>query len=122
MVADLEAGVGTLSRLEKDHVDYILIIAEPTEKSLQVARRAVKMAHEHNVGQIIVLANRIHEGAHLGILKDTFAGEEILVIPYDRAIEDADRHGVAPIDFAPDSPGVKAFESVVQRLTISLSE
>jgi len=116
VLADLEAGVGTLSRMAENHVDYLFAIVEPAEKSIQVARRAVEMAKKSNVGKVIVLANRIRETAHLKMLKDLFPGEEIMMIPFDRAIEDADRAGVAPIDSAPDSPGVNAFEAVVERL------
>jgi len=37
-------------------------------------------------------------------------------VPEDRAIEDADREAPAPIDVAPDSPGVQALAAVVERL------
>ncbi len=121
VLADLEAGVGTLSRMAESHVDYLFAIVEPAEKSIQVARRAVEMAKKNNVGRFVVLANRIRETAHLKMLEKLFSGEEIMVIPYDRAIEDADRRGVAPIDSAPDSPGVKAFDAVVQRLLKSVN-
>ncbi|CAA9579220.1 MAG: hypothetical protein AVDCRST_MAG88-3130 [uncultured Thermomicrobiales bacterium] len=34
----------------------------------------------------------------------------------DRAIEDADREGVAPLDAAPGAPGVLALAAVARRL------
>jgi CO dehydrogenase nickel-insertion accessory protein CooC1 len=41
----------------------------------------------------------------------------IATIPYDESIEQADMARVAPIDFAPDSPVVKAVETLKCSLT-----
>jgi CO dehydrogenase nickel-insertion accessory protein CooC1 len=40
----------------------------------------------------------------------------IATIPYDESIEQADMARIAPIDFAPDSPAVKAVESLKNSL------
>lgn len=116
VLADLEAGLGTLSRLEEGHVDYLLVMAEPSPKALEVARRAVDMAHERKVARVVVVANRVRNGEDLEKVRQLFAGEEILVIPEDRAIEDADKQARAPIDAAAGSPGILAFEALVSRL------
>ncbi len=42
--------------------------------------------------------------------------KRFLTIPEDRAIEDADREGVAPLDAAPDSPGVQVLAGIASRL------
>ena len=116
VLADLEAGLGTLSRLEEGHVDYLLVMAEPSPKALEVARRAVDMAYERKVAHILVVANRIRNEADLEKVRQFFPEEEILVVPEDRAIEDADKQARAPIDVAAGSPGLQAFESLVERL------
>jgi len=112
----MEAGLGTLSRMAEGHVDYVLVIAEPTWKALEVARRAVALARERSVGQVLVLANRIRDTQNLEMVRTALPGEEIIVVPEDVAIEEADREAVAPIDAAPDSPGVQALAAVVRRL------
>ncbi len=116
VLADLEAGLGTLSRLEEGHVDYLLVMAEPSPKALEVARRAVDMAHERKVAHILVVANRIRNEADLEKVRQLFPDEEIMVIPEDRAIEEADKQAKAPIDVAAGSPGIQAFEALVSRL------
>jgi CO dehydrogenase maturation factor len=118
VLADMEAGLGTLSRMAGDHVDYVLVMAEPTPKALEVARRAVVLARDRNVGQVLVVANRIRTREDLEMVRQALPGEEILVVPEDRAIEDADREAMAPIDAAPDSPGVQAIIAVVRRLLL----
>jgi CO dehydrogenase maturation factor len=116
VLADLEAGLGTLSRLEEGHVDYLLVMAEPSPKALEVARRAVDMAHERKVAHILVIANRIRNEADLVRVRQLFPQEETLVIPEDRAIEEADKQAKAPVDVAAGSPGIHAFEVLASRL------
>jgi CO dehydrogenase maturation factor len=122
VLADMEAGLGTLSRMAADHADYVLVMAEPTPKALEVARRAVALAREGNIGQVLVVANRIRTIEDLEMVRQALPGEEILVVPEDRAIEDADREAMAPIDAAPDSPGVQAIIAVVRRLSLRATE
>jgi CO dehydrogenase maturation factor len=116
VLADMEAGLGTLSRMVKGHVDYVLLITEPTPKSIEVARRAAALARERDVGQVLVIANRIHSADDLEMVRQGLPSEEILVVPEDRAIEDADREARAPIDAAPEAPGVQALMAVAHRL------
>lgn len=68
------------------------------------------------MGQVLVLANRLRHEADLSMVREALPGEEILVVPEDRVIEDADREVPAPIVVAPDSPGVQALAAVVERL------
>ncbi len=116
VLADMEAGLGTLTRLAEGHVDRVVVVAEPTPKALEVARRAVALARERGVGRVVVLANRVRDAPGLAMVRGSIPEEEILVVPEDRAIEDADREGVAPIDAAPDAPGVRALAEVARWL------
>jgi CO dehydrogenase maturation factor len=116
VLADMEAGLGTLSRMVKGHVDYVVLIVEPTPKSIEVARRATTLARERDVGRVLVIANRIRDADDLEMVQQALPGEEILVVPDDRAIEDADREARAPIDATPESPGIRALTAVAQRL------
>ena len=81
-----------------------------------MARRAVALARERGAGQVLVVANRIGGAEDLDLVRQALPGEEMLVVPEDRAIEDADQEAMAPIDAAPDSPGVQAFATVAHRL------
>ena len=46
VVADLEAGIGTLTRMGHRQVDAVLLMVEPTTKSIEVATRAAGLARE----------------------------------------------------------------------------
>ncbi len=116
VVADFEAGVGTLTRLGDEHVDTVVIVVEATPKSLEVAARAAGLAQERTVGRIVVVANRIRGDEDLQKVKDAFPGMEVIGVPHDPKIVEADRKGVAPIDLDPDAPAVKALVGLASTL------
>ena len=117
IVADLEAGIGTLTRLTEATIDAVLVVVEPTPKSVEVGQRAVEVAQEKHVGTIIVVANRVQSPDDRAMLEEAFPGHEIVEVPDDLAIVTADRDGVAPLDQAPDAPAVKALTRLADRLT-----
>ena len=74
VVADFEAGVGTLTRLSEQRVDTVLVVVEPTPKSVEVGMRAVELARERSVGRVVVVANRLRDDADLAIVRSAFPG------------------------------------------------
>ncbi len=116
IVADFEAGVGTLTRLEEQRVDTVLVVVEPTPKSLEVGQRAVQLANDRLVGRVVVVANRIRSDDDLATVRDLFRDVEVVTVPDDPKIVEADRKGVAPIDLAPDAPAVKALVGLARGL------
>ncbi len=116
VVADFEAGVGTLTRLGEEHVDTVVIVVEATPKSLEVGARAAALAAERTVSRIVVVANRIRDDQDLQTVKAAFPGVEVIGVPHDPKIVEADRKGVAPIDLAPEAPAVKALVGLASTL------
>lgn len=116
MIADLEAGIGTLTRLGEQRVDAVLVVVEPTPKSIEVGVRAAALAKEKQLGRVMVVASRVRTQADLDMLTEAFAGHEIVPIPDDPAIVEADRKGVAPLDLSPDSPAVRALCDLARSL------
>ena len=116
VVADFEAGVGTLTRLGEENVDTVVIVVEATPKSLEVGARAAGLAREKTVGRIVVVANRIRGQEDLETVKAAFPGLEVVGVPHDPKIVEADRKGVAPIDLDPDAPAVKALVGLASTL------
>ncbi|MFP5328161.1 MAG: hypothetical protein ACLGHT_11850 [Acidimicrobiia bacterium] len=117
VVADFEAGIGTLTRMGDDRlVDVILVVVEPTVKSIEVGTRAVAVASEKGLGRVIVVANRIRDGAASLSIAEAFGGVEVVEVPDDDALAEAERRGVAPLDAAPDSPAVRALMALAGSL------
>ncbi len=116
VVADLEAGIGTLTRLAEKTVDAVLIVVEPTPKSLEVGARAAALAAEKSLGRVIVVANRVRDEKDLATMRATFGDVEMISVPDDPAIAAADREGVAPLDASPDAPAVRALVALGESL------
>jgi CO dehydrogenase maturation factor len=116
VVADLEAGIGTLTRLDESAVDVVLVVVEATPKSLEVGQRAVDVARAKRVGRVIVVANRVRSDEDRDAVEAAFAGCEVVEVPDDPAIVQADRDGVAPLDHDPRSPAVEALHGLADRL------
>jgi len=116
VVADFEAGVGTLTRLSDQRVDTVLVVVEPTPKSVEVGMRAVELARERAVTRVIVVANRLRDDDDLAVVRSAFPGCEVVGVPDDPKIVEADRKGIAPIDLAPDAPAVRALARLAESL------
>lgn len=116
VIADFEAGVGTLTRLGDQRVDAVLVVVEATPKSIEVGSRAVELARERKLERVIIVANRIRNDDDLEVIRKAFPDAEVVAIPDDPAIVAADRVGVAPIDHDPDSPAVRALIALTDHL------
>jgi CO dehydrogenase nickel-insertion accessory protein CooC1 len=102
----MEAGLGTVSRIQSGQIDVVVVVAEPSAKGIDVARRAALIGA--NRARVIVVANRVREQADLDAMESALGEHELIVVPDDPAIARADRDGLAPIDVDPDAPGVRA--------------
>lgn len=116
VVADFEAGLGTIMRLHGNPVDVVVVAVEPTAKSLEVGRRAAAAVQEATLGRIVVTANRVRGDEDMARVRAAFAGVDPVMIPDDPAIMNAERRGVAPLDAAPDAPGVRALIGLAELL------
>ncbi len=121
VVADLEAGVGTLTRLGEAGVDVVLVVVEATPKSVEVGSRAVALAADRSLGRVIVVASRVRTDDDLAMVRKAFPDHQVIAIPDDPAIVAADRNGLAPLDSAPDAPGVQALAGLADEVLSAAS-
>jgi CO dehydrogenase maturation factor len=116
VLGDLEAGVGVLSRMAPGSIDVVLVVVNPTAKSIEVARRAIQTAAARE-GRIIVVANRVRDEDDVALIRDGLGDYEMAIIPEDSMIGRADAEGVAPLDLDAAAPGVLAIVALGERLT-----
>lgn len=116
IVADLEAGIGTLTRLPDCAVDTTVVVVEPTPRSIDVAQRAVAVATERNQGEIVIVANKVGGEEDRDRVSAAFGSHEIVFVPADPVVVRADREGVSPIDLDDASPAVLAIRGLAERL------
>lgn len=116
VVADLEAGLNDLLWARPGPDDTVLVVAEPSAKSVEVARRAVRVAGSMGVQRVLGVANRSSNGDDAARLADAL-GIEVVAVAEDPAVERADQLGRAPFDVDPSSPAMTAVLGLAERLT-----
>ncbi len=116
VIADMEAGVGTLTRMPVNSFDLALVVADSSAKSIEVARRAFETIAERQLGPTLLVANKVRDARDLELIRGAFENVELVEVPEDEAILRADRDGVAPFDVARHSPAVTAVAEIAKRL------
>lgn len=116
IVADLEAGIGTLTRLPDASVDTTLVVVEPTPRSIDVAKRAVLAATDRQQGSVTVIANKVADAEDADRIRHEFVDQTVFVVPHDVTVIDADRQGRSAVDLQPESPAVLALRSIAHQL------
>ena len=93
--------------------DRILVVVEPTVKSFITARRLRRLADQPDAPALVAVANKVESSGDVALIARETGLDVVASIPLDPAVRDADRHGGALLDVAPDSPAVAAISSLV---------
>lgn len=109
-------------RLDGRPVDVVVVVVEPTVKSLEVGRRAADLVRESRLGRLVVVTNRIRGEEDVERVAAALPGLELVLVPDDQEIIDAERRGQAPLDAAANSPAVRALVSLAEKLAPLPSE
>lgn len=118
VMVDMEAGIEHFSRAAGTlkYADALLVLVEPFYKSLVTARSIVGLSAELGIPQRFLVANKVRNEADLTPVEQVSAetGLELIgVIPFDPRLQEAEAAGVAPLDFDPQAPGVRAIVDLV---------
>ncbi len=118
-VLDMEAGLEHLGRGTVEHVDMLLIVVEPYYRALETATRIRDLAVQLGVPGIVVVGNRLRGPEDEAAVTQFCRKHDldlVAAIPFDETILAAERRGLAPIDFAPDSPSVEVIGNLAATL------
>jgi len=119
VVVDLEAGVEHMGRGTASHVDIMLIVADSSRKSLEIAKKISGFSHEAGIKNVFVIGNRVRDLEEKELITDfteTNGIQLLALIPYDVTVVKADRVGEAPLKYAETSEGVKAIQVIGEKL------
>ncbi|MBW3575052.1 MAG: AAA family ATPase [Actinobacteria bacterium] len=115
VIADLEAGLNDLLWADPDPDDVVLVVAEPSAKSVEIARRATSLAADLGVKRVLGVANRSAGDDDVARMSEAI-GADVVVVPDDPAVEHADHLGRAPFDLDPTSPAMLAIAALATQL------
>jgi CO dehydrogenase maturation factor len=119
VVGDLPGGTRQAFTGWGNWAQTVLIVVEPTAKSLLSGRRLARMADldPESPKRVMALANKVTEPGDVDMIAKGTGLDVVAAVPLDDALAEAERRQLAPIDFAPDCPAVLAVESLVERLS-----
>lgn len=114
-ITDMEASIEHMSRGTIRHVDAMLMVTEPYFRSLETVGRMAPLARELGIERVWAVANKVRSARDEEIIRSYCAehGVELAaVVPWDEAIQEADREGRALMDYEPAAPAVVAVERI----------
>jgi CO dehydrogenase maturation factor len=102
LILDMYAGVEHLGRATVDFVDAMLIVAEPTKRSLGTAAQIQSLARAIGLENLWLVGNKVRNDEDAAFLELATPGIPILgLLPADLAVQEADRLGIAVYDHVP---------------------
>ena len=117
LVGDLPGGTRQPFTGWGSYADTFLVVVEPMAKSLLSARRLARLAASGDRPvRVVAVANKVMEAADAEHISRRTGLEVVAAVPLDSVFAAAERAGEAPLDAAPDSAGVQAVSSLVDRL------
>ena len=110
-LVDMEAGLEHLSRSGGTlaHADLLLVVCEPTRKSVLTAARTASLAAELGIPEVLAVGNKSRTSQDEEFFREALAAEGIAlagVLPYAAEVAAADRAGA--VGLTPVAPEVSA--------------
>ena len=117
LMLDMYAGVEHLGRATVDFVDAMLIVVEPTRRSLGTASQIKKLAHDIGLKRLWLVGNKVRNDEEADFLKAETPDLPVLgMLPADLAVQEADRLGI------PVYEHVQILRYEAERMAILLDE
>ncbi len=102
LILDMYAGVEHLGRATVDFVDAMLVVVEPTRRSLGTAAQIKKLANDIGLSRLWLVGNKVRDEQEASFLQTETPGLPVLgFLPADLAVQEADRLGIAVYDYVP---------------------
>jgi CO dehydrogenase maturation factor len=103
VLMDMYAGVEHLGRATSSSVDAMLIVVEPTARSLGTAAQIKSLAEDLNLRKLFIVGSKVESEDDLSFIKERSPGLPVLgYISDDPRVRQADRKGVALYQIAPE--------------------
>ncbi|MFN2147178.1 MAG: carbon monoxide dehydrogenase, partial [Anaerolineales bacterium] len=119
VLLDMYAGVEHLGRATADAVDAMLIVVEPTARSLGTASQIKELARDIRLEKLFLVGSKVQDQADRDFIQENSPGLPVLGhLPDDPLVRQADRQGAAVYDLAPEL--VAAANEIIESLEAQL--
>lgn len=103
LLLDMYAGVEHLGRATVDFVDAMLVVVEPTRRSLGTAAQIKKLANDIGLTRLYLVGNKVRNEDEAKFLEAETPGLPVLgFLPADLKVQEADRLGIPVYDHVPE--------------------
>lgn len=121
LLLDMYAGVEHLGRATVDFVDALVVVVEPTRRSLGTAAQIKKLANDIGLERLWLVGNKVRDEEEVEFLQTASPAIPFLgYLPADLSVQEADRLGEAVYDFVP--PLRQAAEKIAGLLLAEIEE
>ena len=94
LILDMEAGIEHLSRGTVEDVDCLLIVVEPSRRSIETAVRIHALARDLGLQHIGVIGNKVRSDEDRSSLREALPDLEFIgFMPFDEQLRQAERDG-----------------------------
>ena len=120
-VLDNEAGLENLSRRLVQHVDVMVMVADPSRRGLETLRRLHALTAEMGIGyeQLVLVINRLREDRlpeTAANLREATGANLVIGIPHDDALADFAESGRALLDLPDDNLSAGRIDQLIDVL------
>ena len=103
LLLDMYAGVEHLGRATVDFVDAMLIVVEPTRRSLGTAAQIKKLANDIGLKKLYLVGNKVRNDDEAKFLETETPDLPVLgFLPADMKVQEADRLNIPVYDHVPE--------------------
>jgi len=102
LIIDMYAGVEHLGRATVDFVDALIIVVEPTRRSLGTAEQIKELAVDIGLDRLWLVGNKVRSEEEVKFLRENSPGIPLLgTLPLELGVLEADRLGIPVYDHVP---------------------
>lgn len=117
VVGDLPGGTRQLFFGWGHYARTLVVVVEPTAKSLLAARRLARYPLDGaGPEQMVAVANKVRSASDVELVRDRSGLRVVAWVPWDDELRAAERQGSAPVDRAAGSAAVEAVGSLLTYL------
>jgi len=117
LLLDMYAGVEHLGRATVDFVDAMLVVVEPTRRSLGTAAQIKKLANDIGLQRLYLVGNKVRNEDEAKFLENETPNSPLLgFLPADLKVQEADRLGVPVYDY------VESLRIATQEINLKINE
>jgi CO dehydrogenase maturation factor len=121
LVMDMEAGVEHLGRGTTRSAEALIIVVEPGLKSIETALQIGRLAGDLHIPNLFAVVNKVRPGDDSDEIAARLAGfgiKTIFALPYDPAMEIAERRGIHGMDI----PGGERLKQYMDELAAVITK